>query len=101
VLLVNRHTASAAEMIAGFVKENHLAKIVGTRSAGQVLGGKVFKVGYGYLLGIPVTNYLIWNGTVLEGNGVEPDELIEVTHASLTEGRDIQLERAVAIAEST
>ena len=101
VLLVNQHTASAAEMIAGFVKENHLATIVGTRTAGQVLGGKVFKVGYGYLLGIPVTNYLTWNETALEGKGVEPDELIEVTHGSLVEGRDIQLERAVAIAEST
>ncbi len=100
VLLVNQHTASAAEMTTGFVKENHLATIVGTRTAGQVLGGKVFKVGYGYLLGIPVTNYLTWNGTVLEGNGVEPDESIEVTHDSLIEGRDIQLERAAAIAES-
>jgi carboxyl-terminal processing protease len=68
VLLVNQHTASAAEMIAGFVKENHPATIVGTRTAGQVLGGKVFKVGYGYLLGIPVTNYLTWNETALEGS---------------------------------
>jgi len=100
VLLVNQHTASAAEMIAGFVKENRLATIVGTRTAGQVLGSKVFKVGCGYLLGIPVTNYLTWNGTALEGNGVEPDDLIEVTHGSLTEGRDIQLEQAVAIAQS-
>ena len=60
----------------------------------------MFKVGYGYLLGIPVTNYLTWNGTALEGNGVQPDESIEVTHGSLTQGRDIQLERAVAVAES-
>jgi C-terminal processing protease CtpA/Prc len=43
VLLVNQHTASAAEMMTGFVKENRLATIVGTRTAGQVLGGKVFK----------------------------------------------------------
>jgi len=89
-----------SEMIAGFVKENHLATPVGTRTAGQVLGGKVLKVGYGYLLGIPVTNYLTWKGTLLEGNGVQPDESIEMTHGSLTEGRDIQLERAVAIADS-
>ena len=87
-------------MMTGFVKENRLATIVGTRTAGQVLGGKVFKVGYGYLLGIPVTNYLTWNGTVLEGNGVQPDESIEMTHGSLTQGRDVQLERAVAVAES-
>jgi len=47
-----------------------------------------------------VTNCLTWKGTVLKGNGVQPDESIEVTHGSLTEGRDIQLERAVAIADS-
>ena len=40
VLLVNQHTASAAEMMTGFVKENRLATIVGTRTAGQVLGGR-------------------------------------------------------------
>jgi C-terminal processing protease CtpA/Prc len=65
-----------------------------------VLGGKVFNVGHGYLLEIPVTNHLTWNGTVLEGNGMRPDESIEVTHGSLIEGRDIQLEQAVVIAES-
>jgi carboxyl-terminal processing protease len=38
VLLVNEHTASAAETITGFAKENKLETIVGTRTPGQVLG---------------------------------------------------------------
>jgi len=38
VLLVNQHTASAAETITGFARENKLAIIVGTKTAGQVLG---------------------------------------------------------------
>lgn len=39
VLLVNQHTASGAEIITGFAKENKLATIVGTKTPGQVLGG--------------------------------------------------------------
>ena len=37
VLLVDRHTARAAEMIAAFARENKLATIVGERTAGRQL----------------------------------------------------------------
>ena len=35
------------EMIATFAKENNLAAIVGTQSAGRLLSGSFFKVGRG------------------------------------------------------
>jgi C-terminal processing protease CtpA/Prc len=34
---VDRHTASAAEMVTVFAKENKLATIVGEKTAGQLL----------------------------------------------------------------
>jgi len=37
------------------------------------LSGKHFNVGHGFMLGLPVAAYLTWEGTLLEGNGVEPD----------------------------
>jgi carboxyl-terminal processing protease len=37
VLLVDRHTASAAEMIVAFARENKLATIVGEKTAGRLL----------------------------------------------------------------
>jgi hypothetical protein len=37
-ILTNRHTKSAAEMVADFAKIHRLATIVGTRTAGEVLG---------------------------------------------------------------
>jgi len=46
VILVNQHTTSAGEMIAGFAKENNFATIVGTTTAGRLLSGSVFKVGH-------------------------------------------------------
>ena len=50
VILVNEWTNSAAEMLAGFASENHLATIVGTKTAGNVLGAVNSKVGAGYWL---------------------------------------------------
>jgi len=50
VILINEYTHSAAEMVAGFAKQNRLAAIVGTRTAGEVLGGANFKLPGAYIL---------------------------------------------------
>lgn len=100
VLLVNEHTASAAETITGFARENKLATIVGTRTAGQVLGGMGFKVGHEFVLRIPVMAFYTWNGNCLEGKGVEPDHVVELSRETLRSGRDSQLEKAIEIARA-
>ncbi len=100
VLLVNQHTASAAETITGFARENRLAIIVGTKTPGQVLGGMGFKVGHGFVLRIPVMTFHTWKGDSLEGKGVEPDHVVELSRDALRSGRDNQLEKAVEVARA-
>src|SRR5581483_10566492 len=73
VILVNEHSASAAEMLAAFAQENKLATIVGTKTAGRLLSGRAFHVGEGYMLGVPVGAYYTWTGKLLEGTGIIPD----------------------------
>ena len=97
VLLVNQHTASAAETITGFAKENKLATIVGTKTPGQVLGGTGFKMEHGFVLRIPVVTFHTWSGNTLEGRGVEPDYAVELSRDGLKEGVDIQLGEACQI----
>jgi C-terminal processing protease CtpA/Prc len=63
VLLVNEHTASAGEMVSAFAEENNLATIVGTKTPGRLLSGSAYKVGHGYILGLPVAAYLTWQGS--------------------------------------
>jgi carboxyl-terminal processing protease len=92
VVLVNQHTTSAGEMIAAFAKENNLATIVGTTTAGRLLSGSVFKVGHGYILGLPVAAYLTWQGALLEGKGVFPHIEVELRPEDLRQGRDPQME---------
>ncbi len=62
VVLINEHTHSAAEMVASFAKENHLATLVGTRTAGEVLGGANFNLPSGYVLRMPIAGWYTWKG---------------------------------------
>lgn len=93
VILVNEHTAGSGEMVAGFARDNNLAKIVGTKTAGRLLGGKSFKVGDSYMLMLPVGAYVSWSGIRFEGTGISPDVEIEWSPAD----PEKQLERAIEI----
>jgi carboxyl-terminal processing protease len=100
ILLVNEHTASAGEMVSAFAEENNLAVIVGTRTPGRLLSGSAFKVGQGYILGLPVAAYLTWQGRMLENNGIVPKFLVELSRDALRDGADTQLETAIEIARA-
>jgi C-terminal processing protease CtpA/Prc len=95
VLLVNRHTASAAEMIVAFAKENELARIVGEKTAGKLLSATSVKVGGGYRLALPTGAYYTWKGSVLEGTPIEPDERVEFDWRRARSSIDDQLEHAI------
>ncbi len=94
-LLVNRHTASAAEMIVAFARENQLATIVGENTAGRLLSATSVKVGNGFRLAMPTGAYYKWNGSVLEGTPMEPDELIGFNWRERRAGTDGQLEHVI------
>jgi len=96
-MLVNEWTNSAAEMVANFAAENQLATIVGQKTRGNVLGAMNFRVGGGYWLRLPVFGWFTSNGRSLEGNGVDPDVLVEISPDALADGQDNQMTRAVDI----
>jgi C-terminal processing protease CtpA/Prc len=98
-MLVNEHTLSAGEMVAAFATENGLARIVGTRTGGQVLGGGNFSVGHGFVLRFPAAGWYTWRGAIVEGRGVEPHVDVPLLAEGLRRGKDNQLETAIATAE--
>jgi C-terminal processing protease CtpA/Prc len=53
-MLINEHSASAAEMVAAFASEYRLATLVGVKTAGRLVATSAFKVGMGYRLVLPV-----------------------------------------------
>ncbi len=97
VVLINEHSASAAEMVAGFASEYGLATLVGVRTAGRLVGTSAFKVGFGFRIVIPVATYYTWQGQNLEGTGVAPSVEEALSPEALWRGRDNQLERALEV----
>jgi C-terminal processing protease CtpA/Prc len=93
-MLVNEHSASAAEMVAAFASEYKLATLVGTKTAGRLVATGAFKVGFGYRVALPVAKYYTWHGTDMEGRGVEPDVQQTFHPGSCWRGEDVQLRRA-------
>ena len=94
-ILVNRHTASAAEMIVAFARENKLARIIGEETAGKLLSATSVKVGQGFRLALPTGAYYTWKGAVLEGKPIEPDELVAFDWQSAQANKDSQLQFAI------
>jgi carboxyl-terminal processing protease len=100
VILVNEHTLSAGEMVAAFAHENTLARIVGSRTGGQVLGGANFSVGQGFVLRFPAAAWYTWRGTVVEGRGVSPHVEVPLSSQVLRQGSDNQLKAALDVVQS-
>jgi C-terminal processing protease CtpA/Prc len=95
-LLVDRHTASAAEMIVAFARENNLATIIGEKTAGRLLSATSVKVGKGFRLALPTGVYRTWGGAVYEGHPIEPDFTAEFDwRAQRAAMEDRQLRSAV------
>ena len=95
-MLINEHSASAAEMVAAFASEYRLATLVGAKTPGRLVATSAFKVGLGYRVVLPVAAYFTWHGTNLEGRGVVPNIEEPISPEALWNGEDNQLNRAVA-----
>lgn len=101
VLLVDRHTASAAEMIIAFARENGFATIIGEKTAGRLLSATSVKVGNGFRLALPTGAYHTWKGAVLEGTPLEPDQSIPFDWQGRRDGDDRQLDHAIKMLRKT
>ena len=83
-------------MVAAFAAENGLATIVGTKTAGRLMGASAFKVGFGYRVALPIAAYKTWQGKMLEGVGVCPNIEVAFNPEAYVQANDPQLDAAVA-----
>jgi carboxyl-terminal processing protease len=96
-ILVDEHTAGAAEMVAQFAQENRLATIIGMKTAGRLVTRRASRLGHGYRLVIPIAAYVSAKGTQIEGNGITPDISIPWSLEDTGAGVDRQLDGALEV----
>ena len=95
VMLVNNGSRSGKEILAYGFKKYGLGKLIGTKTAGAVVGGSPFLLKDGNLLYLAVVDVWI-DGERLEGKGVIPD--IEVPFPlEYAQGKDPQFNKAVDV----
>jgi carboxyl-terminal processing protease len=72
-VLVDRGSASASEVVAGALKDQGRAQIVGERTFGKSLVQQIVKLRSGAALKLTVARYLTPAGTDISHGGVQPD----------------------------
>jgi len=77
-----------------------LATIVGTKTAGNVLGAVNQRVGAGYWLRVLVFGWYTSNGKCLEGQGVLPHLQLDIDPPSLDPPIDQQARRAAEVLDA-
>ena len=90
VVLVNENTASAAEILAGAIKDDGIATIVGKTTFGKGIVQNDFRLSDGSYLKLTVRHYYTPDGNDIHGKGIEPD----VTVDAADDGSDPQLDKA-------
>lgn len=91
VVLINAGSASAAEIVAGALKDTGKAVIVGERSFGKGSVQSVFKLNNGEGMRLTTARYYTPSGVTLHEKGVEPN--VEII-MSPDEDQNIRLQRA-------
>lgn len=103
VLLVNRTSASASEIVSGAIKDNQAGTIIGTTTFGKGLVQTVVPLeDNGSACMITTAKYLTPSGKDInrsreQRGGVEPDITVEINEEEFLKGKDPQLDKAMEV----
>lgn len=87
VVLIDNGTASAAEIVAGALKDNHRALLMGRRSFGKGSVQTVLPLDADHAVKITTARYYTPSGVSIQAAGIEPD--IALADLSLSPRRDV------------
>ena len=99
VVLINKGSASASEILSGALKDNHRATIVGEQSFGKGLVQEINKLPDEAGMNITIQRYLTPSGQDINKKGIKPDVMIELTEENVKNKDDVQLKKAIEILE--
>ena len=78
-VLVDGNSASASEILAGALKDNGRATIIGEQTFGKALVQSVHQLSDGSGLAVTIAHYYTPNGTDISHKGITPDITIDLT----------------------
>lgn len=97
VVLINKGSASASEILSGALKDNHRATIVGEQSFGKGLVQEINRLPDEAGMNITIQRYLTPSGSDIHKKGITPDVVVELTKENVDAKDDVQLKKAIEI----
>lgn len=77
VVLVNKGSASASEIVAGALQDHNRALVVGTSTFGKGLVQTVMPLSRGRAIKLTTSRYYTPSGDSIQDSGIDPDVLVE------------------------
>ena len=102
VVLVDMNSASAAEIMAGAIKDHGIGTLVGTTTFGKGIVQQIMSFRDGSAVKLTISAYYTPNGNNIHGIGIEPDVLCEFdgeAYYGSEDHPDNQLEKAKEVLE--
>ncbi|MEK7578519.1 MAG: S41 family peptidase [Patescibacteria group bacterium] len=97
VLLVNQGTASAAEILAGALRDNRGIKLIGEKTFGKGSVQELVNLKGESSLKVTVAKWLTPKKHSISESGLEPDYKVALTEDDIAKGKDPQLDKAAEI----
>lgn len=95
IILVNKGSASASEILAGALQDFGLAKVVGETTYGKGTVQELSDFIDGSSLKLTVAEWLTPKGRSIEDKGITPDIEVKMTGEDKAAGKDPQMDRAL------
>ena len=96
VVLINQGSASGSEILAGALRDNRGILLVGEQSFGKGSVQTLEELKEGSIK-VTVAKWLTPKGQTIEGQGLEPDLVVDMTEDDYNQDRDPQLDKAIEL----
>ena len=97
VVLVNEGSASASEIVAGAVQDHERGQLVGMKTFGKGSVQLPQTLGDGSILRVTIAKWFTPDDRTIDGTGLEPDVVVEITDEQREAGADPQLDKAIEL----
>lgn len=90
VVLINKGSASASEILSGALRDNGRAKLVGEKSFGKGLVQAINRLVDGSGINVTIAKYLTPNDTDIHKTGIVPDYPVKTGEEDIKEAKDLK-----------
>jgi carboxyl-terminal processing protease len=95
-VLIDSGSASASEIVAGALRDQNVAKLLGEKSYGKGSVQQVIDLKDGSELKVTVARWYRPNGQNIDKKGIDPDQVVKPSADDVAAGKDVQLDTAQA-----